>query len=112
MNEDNAGGKFDQVSGKIKQGVGEAFGNDKLANEGAAEQVKGHAKEAWGNVKDAASDAHDHASADTHTHASDTEVRAEHTGNNVRDSIASAAEHAKDSINRGIDHLKGDDHRS
>ena len=40
MNRDTAEGKFDQVKGKMKQSVGEAFGNDKLANSGAADQVK------------------------------------------------------------------------
>jgi len=108
MNQDNAGGKFDQISGKIKQGIGEAVGNEKLANEGAAEQVKGHAKEAWGNVKDAAADAHDSAHANANAHTSEAELHAERTGNEARNSVTSAAERAKDSINRGLDHLKGD----
>ena len=112
MNEDNASGKFDQVSGKVKQSVGETFGNQKLANEGAAEQVKGNAKEAWGNVKDAASDAHDHATASTHTHASGTGLHTEHDGDDTRNSVTSAAEKDKDSISRGLDHLTGNDHRS
>ncbi|WP_263384073.1 CsbD family protein [Granulicella arctica] len=111
MNQDNAGGKFDQIAGKIKQGVGEAVGNEKLANEGAAEQVKGHAKEAWGNVKDAASDTHDSTSADAHVRAEEAKLHAEQAGHDTRNSITSAAEHLKDSINRGIDHLKGDDRR-
>ena len=54
MNRDTAEGKFDQIKGKAKQSIGEAFGNDKLANSGAVDQVKGAAKEAWGNAKDAA----------------------------------------------------------
>lgn len=54
MNDDQVSGKMDQVAGKIKQGVGEAVGNDNLANRGVADQVKGNAKETWGNVKDAA----------------------------------------------------------
>ena len=41
MNTDKVEGKFDQVAGKIKQRVGEAVGNQKLANAGAAEQIKG-----------------------------------------------------------------------
>jgi len=105
MNEDNAGGKFDQIKGKIKQGIGEAVGNDKLANEGAADQVKGHAKEAWGNVKDAAHDS------TTSTRTEDAELHTEQAGHDARSSVADAAERAKNSINRGIDHLKGDDNR-
>ncbi|MHB8388965.1 MAG: CsbD family protein, partial [Acidobacteriaceae bacterium] len=54
MNKDQVEGKTDQVAGKIKQKVGEAVGNDNLANRGVADQVKGAAKETWGNVKDAA----------------------------------------------------------
>ena len=44
MNTDKVEGKFDQVAGKIKQRVGEAVGNQKLANAGAAEQIKGPRK--------------------------------------------------------------------
>ena len=36
--------------------MGETLGNQKLANQGVADQVKGAAKETWGNVKDAARD--------------------------------------------------------
>ena len=41
MNRDIAAGKFDQVKGKVKQSVGEAVGNDRLANSGTVDQVKG-----------------------------------------------------------------------
>ncbi len=54
MNTEKVEGKFDQVAGKIKQSVGEAVGNQKLANSGVADQVKGVAKETWGNAKDTA----------------------------------------------------------
>ena len=95
MNKTNAAGVIDQAKGKVKQAVGETFNNQKLANEGAADQVKGHAKEAWGNVKDAAKDA-------GNRHAAE----AQDTGHNVRNSMTSAAANAKESINRGLDHLK------
>ncbi len=45
---------MEQVAGRVKQGVGETLGNQKLANQGVADQVKGAAKETWGNAKDAA----------------------------------------------------------
>src|SRR6202021_3346243 len=61
MNTQKVEGKFDQVAGKIKQSVGEAVGNQKLANSGVADQVKGAAKETWGNAKDAAAVATDDA---------------------------------------------------
>jgi uncharacterized protein YjbJ (UPF0337 family) len=108
MNQDTVSGKFDQVAGKIKQGVGEAIGNDRLANKGAADQVKGHAKEAWGNVKDTAADLRDSSASSADARAEEAHRHAEDRGEDVRDSITSAARHAKDNINRGLDHLKGD----
>jgi uncharacterized protein YjbJ (UPF0337 family) len=54
MNKDEISGKVDQVVGKVKQGVGEAIGNQKVANQGVIDQAKGAAKETWGNAKDAA----------------------------------------------------------
>jgi uncharacterized protein YjbJ (UPF0337 family) len=100
MNSSNVEGVLDQAKGKIKQAAGEAFNNQKLANEGAADQVKGHAKEAWGNVKDTADEI-------SSRRAAETEVHTENSGHNVRESITNAAADAKESINRGLDHLKG-----
>lgn len=54
MDKDRVSGKFDQTVGKAKEKLGNALGRDKLANEGVADQVKGAAKETWGNMKDAA----------------------------------------------------------
>src|SRR5215471_16989339 len=54
MNKEQAGGKGEQAVGKVKQRVGEAVGNDNLANKGLKDQVKGAAKETWGDAKDAA----------------------------------------------------------
>jgi uncharacterized protein YjbJ (UPF0337 family) len=90
MNRDTTEGKFDQMKGKIKQSVGEAFGNDKLANSGTADQVKGAAKEAWGNAKDAAqavsNDAHDHAA----SHGHDVRAKITSTAQNVKNICAAA----------------------
>ena len=54
MNKDTVAGKFDQVTGKVKQSVGEAIGNQKLANSGAADRSKAQPRKTWGNTKDAA----------------------------------------------------------
>ena len=43
MNKDEISGKVDQVVGKVKQGVGEAIGNQKVANQGVIDQAKGAA---------------------------------------------------------------------
>ena len=58
MDKDRVSGKFDQGIGKAKEKIGEAVGNQKLANEGVADQVKGAAKETWGNMKDEIGRAH------------------------------------------------------
>lgn len=56
MNKDQVGGKVEQVTGHIKEKIGDAVGNQKMANEGMADQVKGAAKETWGKAKEAAHD--------------------------------------------------------
>ena len=50
-------GSGTQVLGKVKQGIGEATGNDKLANEGVFDQAKGMVKDAAGQAAHAAVDA-------------------------------------------------------
>ena len=47
MDKDQVAGKFDQTVGKAKEKLGDAVGNQKLANQGVADQVKGAAKETW-----------------------------------------------------------------
>ena len=88
MNKDQVEGKVDQVTGKVKQGVGEAVGNDDLANRGVADQVKGAAKETWGNVKDAADKSH------------------EQQAHNTRESISQKVEDTKNRVNDKIDAIK------
>jgi uncharacterized protein YjbJ (UPF0337 family) len=99
VNKDQVAGKVDQVTGKVKQGVGEAVGNDDLANRGLADQVKGAAKETWGNVKDAANKSHEQQAHDTRENIS---RKVEDTKNRVKDKIdAIKEEHRmKDVSNR------------
>jgi uncharacterized protein YjbJ (UPF0337 family) len=75
MDKDQVSGKFDQATGKVKEKLGNAVGNDKLANQGVADQVKGAAKETWGNVKDAARTTHDRHVAETETAAGEDRER-------------------------------------
>lgn len=92
MNNDQVAGKIDQVTGKVKQHVGEAVGNQDLANRGLAEQVKGAAKETWGNAKDAADKIHeDHA-------------------NRTRENISEHTEQLKNRANQKIEAVK-EEHR-
>ncbi len=101
MNSTHVEGSFDVAKGKVKQAIGETFNDQSLANEGAVDEVKGHAKEAWGNVKDAASDI-------GNQHEAEATATEEKTGHNIRTSITDAVDHAKDSISRTVDHLKHD----
>ena len=48
MNTDQIKGKLQDAIGHIKQAAGEATGNDRVANEGLADQVKGSTRETWG----------------------------------------------------------------
>lgn len=63
MNKDQVSGKVDRATGKVKQKVGEAVGDEDMANRGVADQVRGAGKETWGDVKDAA---HKDAADDAH----------------------------------------------
>ena len=59
----------------------------RVANEGAAQQVKGHVEQAWGSVKDAAK-------------ATSTQREASHenTARDIREKITSTAQNAKNNI--------------
>jgi uncharacterized protein YjbJ (UPF0337 family) len=51
--DDKIGNKTQEVTGKVKEGVGDATDNRKLENEGRADQAKGNIKQAGEKVKDA-----------------------------------------------------------
>jgi uncharacterized protein YjbJ (UPF0337 family) len=111
MNTEKVEGKFDQVAGKIKQGVGEAIGNQKLANAGAAEQIKGVAKETWGNAKDTADVVHEDNRAKARAEGEDLKYRAEDSAHNLREKITNTAQNIKEKVNEKLDDMKRD-HRS
>ena len=54
MNKDTLKGAMDDVAGRVKRQTGEWTGDVNKQAEGAAQQIKGKAEKAWGNVKDAA----------------------------------------------------------
>jgi uncharacterized protein YjbJ (UPF0337 family) len=91
MDKDQVAGKFDQTIGKAKEKLGDAVGNQKLANQGVADQVKGAAKETWGNAKDAVRTTHDR-------HVAETEDSASVTRENVSDKVAEMKKKANDKI--------------
>jgi uncharacterized protein YjbJ (UPF0337 family) len=106
MNTEKVEGKFDQVAGKIKQGVGEAVGNQKLANAGAAEQIKGVAKETWGNAKDTANVVREDNSARATAEKEDLKYRAEDSAHNVREKATNTAQNIKEKVNEKLDNIK------
>ena len=53
---DKAKGKYDQIAGKIKEETGDVLDDQKMENEGKAQQVKGHVSETIGKVKSALDD--------------------------------------------------------
>jgi uncharacterized protein YjbJ (UPF0337 family) len=57
MNKDTVKGAVDDAAGRAKRQVGEWTGDTQAQVEGGAQQIKGKAEKAWGNVKDAAHDA-------------------------------------------------------
>jgi uncharacterized protein YjbJ (UPF0337 family) len=91
MNKAQAGGKVERAVGKVKQRVGEAVGTDNLANKGVKDQVKGAAKETWGDAKDAANKIKE-----SHQEAA-SEKAAEKRGK-ISQSVDDAKEKVKDKI--------------
>ena len=77
MDKDRVKGTIDDAAGRAKRQVGEWTGDTKTQVEGAAQQVKGKAEKAWGNVKDAARDAGNKTDRDRDVVERDTVVRRE-----------------------------------
>jgi len=54
MHKDEIKGAAKDMGGSIKQGLGRATGNKKMAAEGAADRVSGKIQKGMGSMKDAA----------------------------------------------------------
>jgi uncharacterized protein YjbJ (UPF0337 family) len=52
MNKDQVEGQFDQVKGKMKQGIGKATGDPALHDEGVADELAGDVQEGVGKAKE------------------------------------------------------------
>jgi len=48
MNKDELDGKVDQLRGKVKQGVGDLTDNERLHDEGVADEAAGEVQEGFG----------------------------------------------------------------
>lgn len=51
MNRDEFDGKTEQVKGKIKQGVGDLTDNERLHDEGVADEAAGDVQQGYGKAK-------------------------------------------------------------
>lgn len=54
VDKDRAEGSVKQTGGKLKEGAGKLFGDEKMKREGQAEQGEGKLQNAWGSMKDKA----------------------------------------------------------
>jgi uncharacterized protein YjbJ (UPF0337 family) len=106
MNKETVEGKFDQVSGAIKQKVGEVFHDQSLANSGVAEQVKGAAKETWGKTKDVASEKRADASVRAAESKDEARLRTEEHADSARDRIVNAAKNLKNDISEKLENVR------
>ena len=57
MNKDELDGKTEALKGRIKQGVGDLTDNDKLHDEGVADEASGEIKEGVGKARRKVGDA-------------------------------------------------------
>lgn len=57
MDKDRVKGTVDDIAGRAKRQAGEWTNDPNKQMDGAAQQIKGKAEKAWGNIKDAARDA-------------------------------------------------------
>ena len=57
MNKDELDGKADALKGRVKQGAGDLTNNDRLRDEGAAEEAGGEIKEGFGKARRKVGDA-------------------------------------------------------
>jgi len=53
---DRTEGSMKQAGGKLKEGAGALFGDEKLKNEGRTDKAEGKLQNAWGSMKDTARD--------------------------------------------------------
>ena len=57
MNRDELGGKLDRTKGEVKQAFGDATNNERLHDEGVADEVSGKVQEGFGTARRKVGDA-------------------------------------------------------
>ena len=51
MNRDELEGKAEKIKGKVKQGVGDVTDNERLHDEGVADEAEGNVQEGFGRAR-------------------------------------------------------------
>jgi uncharacterized protein YjbJ (UPF0337 family) len=59
IDKDRTEGSMKQMGGKVKDGAGKLFGDEKMKTEGRADQAEGRVQNAWGSMKDKARETFD-----------------------------------------------------
>lgn len=54
FDDDRTEGSLKQAGGRLKEGAGKLFGDEKMKHEGQADQGAGKLQNAWGSLKDKA----------------------------------------------------------
>lgn len=54
IDDDRTEGSLKQTAGKMKEGAGKLFGDEKMRDEGEADEAEGKLQNTWGSMKDEA----------------------------------------------------------
>jgi uncharacterized protein YjbJ (UPF0337 family) len=54
IDHDRTDGSLKQTGGKMKEGAGKLFGDEKMKRDGQADQAEGKLQNTWGSIKDEA----------------------------------------------------------
>jgi len=54
IDDDRTDGSLKQTGGKMKEGAGKLFGDEKMKRDGQADQAEGKLQNTWGSIKDEA----------------------------------------------------------
>jgi uncharacterized protein YjbJ (UPF0337 family) len=54
IDDDRTEGSLKQTGGKMKEGAGKLFGDEKMKHDGQADQAEGKLQNTWGSMKDEA----------------------------------------------------------
>lgn len=104
MADDKLKGTFEEMKGKVKEGVGDLTDNEKMKREGEMDQLKGKAQKSWGDVKDTAQQAGQTAQNAVHDMTSDSDTT--NAKEKVKGTAHQAAGTAKEKYGEATDNTR------